>query len=132
MTQVYIRRPRTPLHAAACRRPIDGLLDAGLFKALGDATRLKLLGCIAKCGRACSVSEVAACCDVDFSVVSRHLQTLERADILVCRKDGRTVWYGVKYGRLCRALRDLADAVEQCCPVEAAAKRPGGCCHAKG
>ena len=58
------RRPATPKQAARCCGPIDDLLDPALFKALADPTRAGLLACIAKCGRGCSVGEIAQCCDI--------------------------------------------------------------------
>ena len=64
------RPPATPRLAARSRGPIDARLDPALFKALSDPTRLKLLACVAKCARACSVGEVALCCHVDLSTVS--------------------------------------------------------------
>ena len=110
-----------PKEASQCCGPIDNLLDAGLFKALGEPTRLQLLSCLAKCGRACSVTELTECCDVDLSVVSRHLGVLERAGILTATKEGRTVFYEVRYKHLSEAFRGLAKAIEGCRP-----KR--GCC----
>jgi len=118
----------SPVEAADCCRPIDGLLDPELFKALGDPTRVRLLGCLAKCGRACSVSEVAECCSVDFSVVSRHLALLERAGVVESSKQGRTVSYVVKYAELSRMLRALADAIDECRPSDGAGSCEGGCC----
>lgn len=118
----------SPKQAYTCCGPIDDLLDPELFKALCDPTRAKLLGCLTKCGRACTVTEVAECCSVDFSVVSRHLQLLERAGILESAKEGRTVSYVVKYGHLCQTLRGLAEAIEGCCPADQAAACAGGCC----
>lgn len=127
MTQTRKRRPASPKQAAACCSPIDDLLKPDLFKALCDPTRLKLLACLAKCGRSCSVSEVAECCAVDFSVVSRHLSMLSKAGVLKVEKKSRTVFYSVEFGKLCKALRSLADAVEECCPGDAA-KCEGTCC----
>ncbi len=112
----------SPARAASCCRPVDGLLDPELFKALCDPTRCALLACLIKCGRPASVSEVGACCAVDLSVVSRHLSTLERAGVLEMTKQGRTVLYAVRYGRMCETLRGLADAIEECCPAD------GGVC----
>lgn len=106
---------------------MDDLLDPAWFKALCDPTRVLILGCLAKCGRACSVGEIAECCSVDLSVVSRHLRVLERAGLLESSKKGRTVSFSVRYADFCRTLRSLADAVEQCCPNDAA--RAGTCCH---
>src|SRR5689334_1130924 len=97
MTQTNKRRPISPKQAAACCRPIDGLLDPAFFKAFSDPTRVLLIACLAKCGRGCSVSEVAECCAVDFSVVSRHLSLLETAGVLESVKEGRTVFYKVRY-----------------------------------
>jgi ArsR family transcriptional regulator len=116
----------SPKQAAACCRPVDDLLDPELFKALCDPTRAKLLSCLIKCGRPCSVSEVAECCSVDFSVVSRHLAMLDRAGVLAATKEGRTVFYAVQYEELCQTLRRLADAVEECAPTARASK--GACC----
>lgn len=127
MTQIRKHiKPLTIKQAAACCSPIDDLLDPELFKALCDPTRARLLGCLVKCGRACSVGEIAECCPVDLSVVSRHLRMLERAGLLEVIKEGRTVFYRVRYERFCTALRSLADAIEGCCPSGKVAK--GGCC----
>ncbi|MBX3316548.1 MAG: helix-turn-helix transcriptional regulator [Phycisphaeraceae bacterium] len=128
MTQISRQRPRSPKQAASRRGAIDALLDPELFKALCDPTRVLLLGCLAKCGRACTVSEVAACCSVDLSVVSRHLQQLERAGVLRSSKEGRTVFYAVRYDELSKTLRDLADAIHACCPEGVAGSSGGGCC----
>lgn len=99
-----------------------------LFKALCDPTRARLLACLAKCGRPCSVGEVAECCSVDLSVVSRHLALMARAGVLDAVKQGRQVHYRVRFHELAEALRGLAEAVEQCCPnFEAGVV--GGCCR---
>src|SRR5436190_19607012 len=110
MTQVRTRRPRTPKHAAARAGPLDRLLTPPLFEALSDPTRALLLACVAKCGRGCSVSEIADCCSVDMSVVSRHLALLARAGILDAKKEGRVMTYAVRYDDVCSTLRALADA----------------------
>lgn len=128
MTQVRNPRRLTPKQAAARPGEIDTRLDAALFKALSDPTRLTLLACLAKCARPCSVGEVAECCSVDLSVVSRHLSQLEAAGILEARKDGRTVFYTVKYRELTGMLRALADALDQCCPAGACKPGKGACC----
>ena len=106
--------PTSPRQAARRRAPIDRLLDPDLFKALSDPTRVKLLACILKCGRGCSVTEVAACCSVDFSVVARHLTVLARAGLLDAKKEGRTVWYTPRGEAIAAQLRQLADAVDGC------------------
>jgi ArsR family transcriptional regulator len=118
MVQTSKQRPATPKQAAARRAPLDRRLDPALFKALSDPTRVSLLACIAKCGRGCSVTEVAECCAVDLSVVSRHLAILAQAGALEATKEGRTVRYRARYAELTAALRGLADEIEACCPDE--------------
>ena len=120
MVQLRNRRPRGPAQAAGVERPIDGLLDAGLFKALSDPTRLRLLACLAKCGRACNVGELAECTRVDLSVVSRHLAALADAGVLESTKTGRHVTYQVRFASVAAMFQALADALSVCCP--------GGCC----
>ena len=118
----------SPRRAASCCRPVDGLLDPALFRALGDPTRVRMLACLIKCGRPCAVGEIAECCSVDLSVVSRHLQALARAGLLDARKSGRTVTYSVRYGSLCRTLRMLADSIEECAPPASCVALEGGRC----
>lgn len=120
------RRPASPKAAAARPGEIDRRLDAELFRALADPTRLKLLACLSKCARPCGVTEVAECCSVDLSVVSRHLAMMAKAGVLESKKDGRTVSYMVRFEALTGALRSLADAIEVCgaCAV--------GCCGGEG
>jgi ArsR family transcriptional regulator len=128
MAQISKRRPATPRQAATRRSPLDQRLDPGLFRALSDPTRVSLLACIAKCGRGCSVSEVAECCSVDMSVVSRHLAILAQAGALEATKEGRTVLYRARYAELTSALRGLADALDDCCPEECAPDGSGCAC----
>jgi ArsR family transcriptional regulator len=103
------------------------LLDPVLFRALCDPTRVKLLACLVKCGRPCGVGEVAECCSVDLSVVSRHLRTLEAAGVLASKKAGRTVSYEVRWEPLCGVLRDLADAIARSGPSPRSAACKGAC-----
>jgi ArsR family transcriptional regulator len=111
---------------------VDALLDPDLFKALCDPTRVKLLACMVKCARPCNVGEVGECCDVDLSVVSRHLAFLERSGVLSSTKKGRVVTYAVRSADLCKSLRDLADAIESCCPPGACSQGACGCKPSQG
>jgi len=118
MASITKQIPASPARAARRRAAVDQRLDTELFKALADPTRANLLACLMKCRRPCSVGEVAACCNVDFSVVARHLGLLARAGILAAEKSGRTVWYRPRCAELSERLRALADAIDEC--------RPGG------
>ncbi|CAG0988032.1 hypothetical protein PHYC_02133 [Phycisphaerales bacterium] len=108
--------PASPGAARQVTAAIDKRLDQRLFKALSDSTRLLVLSCLVKCGRPCSASEVAECCEVEFSVVNKHLKMLAAAGVLSAEKRGRTVWYAARCGDLCARLALLIDAIAEWCP----------------
>jgi len=110
--------PQTPKAAARRRAPIDKALDPDLHRALSDPTRCRLLACLAKCGRGCTVGELGECCAVDLSVVSRHLKILERAGVVASRREGRTVRCRLLTGELASSMRALAEAIEACPQAE--------------
>jgi len=95
---------------------LPSLLPLELFKALGDPNRLAILAGLATGGSAQTVSEVAARCPVDISVVSRHLKILKQGGVLDAEKRGKEVLYRVRVPYLVNLLRDLASALEVCCP----------------
>lgn len=92
-------------------------MEPELFKALSDPTRVKLLACLSRCGRSCTVSRIARWASVDLSVVSRHLALLSRAGLIAAHRRGRNVRYRVQYESIARSLRALADEIETCCPA---------------
>ena len=92
------------------------MLSPKLFKALSDPRRLTLLIRLAEAGEACTISSVADGAGVDMSVVSRHLAILRDAGIIQCEKQGKEVWCVVRTRALAKVLRDLASALEACCP----------------
>jgi DNA-binding transcriptional ArsR family regulator len=87
-----------------------------LFKALSDPKRLSLLVRLAEQGEACNVGQIAQGSGVDLSVVSRHLALLRDAGVIRCEKRGKEVWCVVETAAIVKILRDLADALEACCP----------------
>lgn len=105
-----------PVCDTACCRRLGQLLSPPFFKALADPNRITLLIRLADCSRACTVSEIASCCQVDLSVVSRHLALLRAAGILHAEKRGKQVYYSVRCDAIVRTLRDTADCLERCCP----------------
>jgi len=102
------------VQAGRRRSPIDALLDPELFKVLGEPTRARLLACLIKCNRPCSVTEIARCCSIDFSVVSRHLRAMADAGVLTAEKRGRTVWFEANGLELAERFAALAETIEVC------------------
>lgn len=92
---------------------LSAVLSHQLFRALGDPTRIRLLDLLAERCRACSVSELAGCLDVDLSVVSRHLALLRAAGVLRATKTGRNVLYEIQFEALAETLRGIADTLER-------------------
>ncbi|MCP3906207.1 MAG: winged helix-turn-helix transcriptional regulator [Planctomycetes bacterium] len=99
----------------ACCETLSDLLAPRFFKALGDGNRIALLARLASLCRPCTVSEIACCCPVDLSVVSRHLALLRDAGIVRSERHGKEVHYTVRYDVLARTFREIADAIDACC-----------------
>ncbi|MEO1130268.1 MAG: metalloregulator ArsR/SmtB family transcription factor [Planctomycetota bacterium] len=130
MASTFQSSALSPRQAIRRRARFDRLLDPDLLKALAEPTRARLLSCLLKCGRACSVSEVATCCSVDFSMVARHLGTMARAGLLTSEKKGRTVWYTANGPALATQFRDLADAIDELAPDDACCNDDTCTCNA--
>lgn len=139
MASVIHVLPPTPKQAVRRKARLDRLLEPEMLKALAEPMRARLLSCLLKCGRPCSVTEVAECCLIDFSMVARHLATLARAGLLSSEKKGRTVWYAAEGLALAAHFRALAEAIDELTPAVAkgdtqdcgcrAACRNTGCEH---
>jgi DNA-binding transcriptional ArsR family regulator len=102
---------------AACCRLAD-LLSPRLFRALADPKRVSLLIRLAAAPGSCTVSQVGEGSGVDLSVVSRHLAVLREAGMIACVKRGKEVRCALDCRAVARLLRELADALEACCPTE--------------
>jgi len=102
----------------SCCPGLKDLISVKLFKALGDPNRVAILSKLVDCCCPSNVSEMAKCCPVDISVVSRHLATLKEAGILEAKKKGKEVYYSIRAKELAEALRGIADLIESCCAGE--------------
>jgi ArsR family transcriptional regulator len=108
-----------------CCSSLAELLSPRLFKALADPKRLSLLVRVAEEGCPCTVSHVAEGSGVDMSVVSRHLAILREAGIIKCEKQGKEVLCTLQTDVVSRVLRQLADALDACCPGKGLQEQPG-------
>ncbi|MDP6537935.1 MAG: metalloregulator ArsR/SmtB family transcription factor [Planctomycetota bacterium] len=93
-------------------RDLRRLFRPRWFRALGDPTRLAILGRLVSLGEPSTVSETASCCGVHLSGVSRHLAVLRDAGMVTARRRGREVYYEFDRDKVTRTLRDLADALD--------------------
>ena len=104
------------LDQGVCRGAIDQVLEARLFKALCDSTRLTILAELAQGGGPRTVGDIARGLPVDVSVVSRHLTMLRQAGVLEAARHGKEVRYTVRYEGLADTFRAIAGAIDACCP----------------
>ncbi|GLY01958.1 MULTISPECIES: metalloregulator ArsR/SmtB family transcription factor [Actinoplanes] len=110
----------SPLPAATPGKPVASLLHgsldatragelAGVFKALGDPVRLRLLSMIASAegGEAC-VCDLGAVFSLTGPTISHHLRILREAGLVDASRRGTWVYYRLVPGAL-TALAGLLD-----------------------
>ncbi len=79
----------------------------GIFKALGDEPRLRLLELLLR-GEAC-VSELAAASAEPVSTVSHRLRLLRNEGLVAGRRDGKHVYYSVADGHVAGLVLNALD-----------------------
>ena len=82
---------------------LDSVLD--VFKALAEASRLRLLGVLAS--REHTVDELAALLDLRAPTVSHHLAKLRQVGLVSLRLDGNLHWYRLDQHALSALSRDV-------------------------
>jgi ArsR family transcriptional regulator len=97
-----------------CRAALDEHLQPDLFRALCDPSRLEVLRRLAGASSPQTVTEIADCCGVHISGVSRHLAHLHRANVVHAEKIGREMRYRLECDLVTQTLRGLADALDAC------------------
>lgn len=85
---------------------------AELLKALGEFNRLSLVYKLCECETPQNVMCLCDCCNVDASVVSRHLKTLADVGVLKLNKKGRERTYSLDRVNVAKELRALATKIE--------------------
>lgn len=99
---------------SVCQDSLLAAMPPEFFKALCDPVRISIVAELASRDRAVPVSDIAGCCGIDFSGVSRHLKILKEANIVEATKEGRSVLYALRTEALIDTLRGLASAIEGC------------------
>ncbi len=102
-----------------CCSTLSQWLEPDTFKALSDPSRASLLLQLAGADGPQTVSQLATQLPIDVSVVSRHLKILKEIGVVSAERQGKEILHRLDCGDLIRMLRNLADALETCCPLEA-------------
>ena len=115
MTQInkYNKKDQINNEKGCCGIP--GIPNHRFLKAISDSTRLRILAYLAEVNKPQMVNEIATHFPIDVSVVSRHLAILRNEGILLAEKQGKEVYYSVRYEFLSSIFRSFADAIESCC-----------------
>lgn len=86
---------------------VSPTIDDELWAALGDPTRRRLLDLLLADGSGTATS-LSSRMPVTRQAVAKHLGVLERAELVVPRRDGREVRYVVNEAQFARAVEQLA------------------------
>jgi len=90
--------------------PADWRPAAGIFAALGDETRQKIL-LIFEPKEELSIKEIAQMFPLGRTTVTHHLGVLEKAGILSVRREGRLALYKLVYAPVLDALKRLRQLI---------------------
>ncbi len=93
---------------------------ARLFRAIGDAPRLKLLAVLAR-GEAC-VSELAG--EEQLSTVSQRLRVLRAENIVSRHRDGKHIYYTLADRHIASLVENALEHAEEPVHPRSAAKGP--------
>jgi ArsR family transcriptional regulator, arsenate/arsenite/antimonite-responsive transcriptional repressor len=86
---------------------------ADFLKALGEFNRLSLVYKLCQCKAPQNAMCLCDCCNVDASVVSRHLKVLTQEGVVKVAKKGRERTYTLDRENVVMNLRNLANAIEK-------------------
>lgn len=98
--------------SATLLRSHDDVLEARarIFRALGDANRLRIFQTIIEAEEPLNVSEICERVDLSPNLVSHHLQCLKNCTIVDVTKDGRKRFYEVAR----REAVDMVNLADEC------------------
>lgn len=92
-------------------------LVADIFKQLGDMTRVRLFWLLCHCEEC--VINISAMLNMSSPAVSHHLRLLRGSGLIVCRREGKEVYYQAADTEQSRLLHKMIEQViEITCPQE--------------
>lgn len=121
MTQNSTTIDSSSMSRQAAADKIARILDAQFFRALCEPVRIEIILVLIRKGRS-DVGAIAEELPQDRSVISRHLQVLERGGIVCASQEGRHVFYeldaSASVQRFEAILGQLRALLPLCCPAK--------------
>ena len=88
---------------------------ADIFKQLGDTTRIRIFWLLCHCEEC--VINISAMLEMSSPAVSHHLRPLKNSGLIVCRRDGKEMYYRAADTPQSRLLHQMIEQVMQiACP----------------
>lgn len=118
-------RERTSKHGGHVARSRAGALPgepafaaaAGVFRAVGEVGRLRLLARLA--GGPWCVSELAEALGEELTTVSQRLRVLRTEGLVVRERDGRHIYYSLADDHIAELIRNALDHAAETSPPHA-------------
>ncbi len=106
-------------------KEVTDAYDPKFFKTLSEPVRMKILQILMIKGRS-DIQSIAENMTQDRSVISRHLNYMFEAGILLCEKETRHMYYQINgrtfIDKLETFLNRIKDSVAICCPIDCCEK----------
>lgn len=88
---------------------------ADVFKQLGDTTRIRIFWLLCHCEEC--VINISAMLEMSSPAVSHHLRPLKNSGLIVCRREGKEMYYRAADTKQSRLLHQMIEQVmEITCP----------------
>ena len=98
-----------------------------MLQSLAQDTRLCVFRCLVRAGmQGLSAGDIGASVGAPASTLSFHLNHMTQAELLARRRDGRTLWYSVRFEKMAELMAYL---MEDCCQGQLNLEpRASNCC----
>ncbi|HEY3344869.1 MAG TPA: metalloregulator ArsR/SmtB family transcription factor [Anaerolineaceae bacterium] len=85
-----------------------------LLDGVRDPNRMEIILLLGR-GKPLNVGEISSQFKISRPAISHHLKVLKDAGIVTSEKIGQEVFYCLDRARIVAGLRQIADAIENCC-----------------
>lgn len=116
VSQTGTERGRPSLSRDTAAQRVQAVLDTLFLRALCEPARVDIVSVLIRKGRS-DIGAIAQELPQDRSVVSRHLQVLERAGIVRAAREGRHIFYELDGPRILAKLEAMLQEMRTLAPL---------------